>query len=133
MISSLLLRVSVALLLIGMVFGIVMGIRQDFSLAPAHAHLNLVGFVVMFAAGLYYRLVPEAAESLLAKAQATLHIVGAVVFPIGIAVVLTKGPGFEAGAIVGSLIVLAATVLFAVIVFRTTAMTRVRMPLTQRA
>lgn len=133
MISSLLLRVSVALLLIGMVFGIVMGIRQDFSLAPAHAHLNLVGFVVMFVAGLYYRTVPEAAESLLAKIQATLHVIGAIVFPIGIAVVLRFGPGYEAGAIIGSLIVLAATVLFAIIVFRTTGVARDRVLLTQRA
>ncbi len=133
MISSLLLRVSVTLLLIGMVFGIVMGIRQDFSLAPAHAHLNLVGFVVMFAAGLYYRIIPEAAESLLAKTQAALHIVGSVVFPIGIAVTLIKGPGHEAGAIIGSLIVLAATVLFAIVVFRTTALARAPMPLPRRA
>jgi hypothetical protein len=133
MISSLLLRVSVALLLIGMVFGIVMGIRQDFSLAPAHAHLNLVGFVVMFAAGLYYRVVPDAAESMLAKAQAALHIVGAIVFPIGIAVVLTWGPVYEAGVIIGSLFVLTATGLFAVIVFRTTAMTEARAPAPQRA
>jgi hypothetical protein len=120
MISSLLLRVSVVLLLVGIVLGISMGIRQDFALAPAHAHLNLVGFVVMFAAGLYYRLVPAAAQGLLAKLQATLHIVGAIVFPAGIAAVLTWGPAqFEPLAIGGALIVFAAVLLFAVIVFRT--------------
>ena len=58
MISTLLLRVSVVLGLIGMTLGMVMGIREDFTLAPAHAHLNLVGFVVPFLAGLYYRAVP---------------------------------------------------------------------------
>ena len=31
----------------GMAFGIFMGIKQDFMLAPAHAHLNLLGFVTM--------------------------------------------------------------------------------------
>ena len=65
MISSLLLRVSAVLLLCGMVFGITMGIRQDFTLAPAHAHLNLIGFVLMFLAGLYYRVVPAASAGLL--------------------------------------------------------------------
>ena len=120
MISSLMLRVSVVLLLIGLLFGIAMGIRQDFSLAPAHAHLNLVGFVLMFAAGLYYRLVPEAGESLLAKIQGALHITGAIVFPLGIAAV-TWGPAkVEFLAIGGALIVLAAIALFAWIVFRTT-------------
>ena len=52
MISSVMLRVATLLLLCGMVFGIVMGIGNDFSLAPAHAHLNLVGFVLMFLVGL---------------------------------------------------------------------------------
>jgi len=27
-----------------MLLGIVMGIQQDFRLAPVHAHINLVGF-----------------------------------------------------------------------------------------
>jgi hypothetical protein len=122
MISTLLLRTSVVLLLVGLVLGIVMGIRQDFALAPAHAHLNLVGFVVMFAVGLYYRVVPAAGEGLLAKIQATLHIVGAIMFPLGIAAVLTWGPDrFEFLAIGGALIVFAAVALFAWIVFRTTA------------
>ena len=123
MISSVMLRVSVVLLLIGLLLGIAMGIRQDFALAPAHAHLNLVGFVLMFAAGLYYRLVPAAGESQLAKIQGALHITGAIVFPIGIAAVLTWGPAkAEFLAISGALIVFAAVALFAWIVFRTTAL-----------
>jgi len=117
MISSLLLRVSTVLLLLGMLWGISMGIRADFTLAPAHAHLNLVGFVLMFLVGLYYRIVPAAGAGLLAKIQATLHIIGAIVFPIGIAQVLLGGS--EAFTIFGSLIVLAAMGLFAWIVFRT--------------
>jgi hypothetical protein len=118
-ISSLLLRVSTVLLLCGMVFGISMGIRQDFTLAPAHAHLNLIGFVLMFLAGLYYRVVPAASAGLIPKIQAGLHIGGAIVFPIGIAQVLLGGS--EAFTIFGSLIVLAAMALFAWIVFRTAA------------
>jgi hypothetical protein len=43
MISTLLLCVSVVL---GLVV-LAMGIKQDFTLAPAHAHLNLLGFVVL--------------------------------------------------------------------------------------
>jgi len=52
-ISALLLRVSIVLLLCGLVFGVIMGIRQDFTLVPAHAHLNLVGFVLMFLVSFY--------------------------------------------------------------------------------
>src|SRR5262250_2759004 len=85
---SWLFRVSVLLGLFGMALGIVMGIRQDFALAPAHAHLNLLGFVALFLAGLYYRVVPEAAASILAKVHAVAAIVGALLFPVGIASVL---------------------------------------------
>jgi peptidoglycan/LPS O-acetylase OafA/YrhL len=124
MVSDLLLRVSVVLLLVGMALGMVMGIQQNFLLAPAHAHLNLVGFVTMFLAGIYYRFVPEAAEGMLPKVQAVVHITGAIVFPLGIAAVLSWGPGYEAAAIGGAWIVLIAILLFAVIVFRTTTAQR---------
>ena len=119
MIGSLMMCVSVVILLIGMLAGIAMGITQNFVLAPAHAHLNLVGGVLLFLFGLYYRLVPAAGMTLLSRVQGWLHIAGAVVFPVGVAVVLTKGPAFEAAPIAGALIVVAAMALFAVSVFRT--------------
>lgn len=119
MIGSLMMCVSVVVLLIGMLAGITMGITQNFVLAPAHAHLNLVGGVLLFLFGLYYKLVPAAGTSALAKVQGWLHIAGGILFPIGVAAVLLKGPSVEAAPIAGSLIVVAAMVLFAVIVFRT--------------
>jgi len=119
MIGSLMMCVGVVVLLVGMVAGIAMGVQQDFTLAPAHAHLNLVGGVLLFLFGLYYRMVPAAGNSPLAKLQGWLHIVGAVVFPAGVAIVVLKGTSYIAAPIVGSLIVVAAMALFAVIVFRT--------------
>ncbi len=133
MISSLLLRVSLVLLVIGMIMGIVMGVQQNFVLAPAHAHLNLIGFVMMFLAGLYYRVVPEAAEGLLPKVHAMLHVASAVVFPLGIVVVLTYGPKYEAGAVIGALMTLSATLLFAVVVYRTTTLARTTLRLMPQA
>jgi hypothetical protein len=118
MIGSLMMCVSAVILLVGMLAGVVMGIEQDFLLAPAHAHLNLIGGVLLFMFGLYYRLVPAAGTTTLAKVQGWLHIIGAVLFPVGVAVVLLKGPSFEAAPILGSLIVVAAMALFVVIVFR---------------
>jgi hypothetical protein len=119
MIGSLMMCVSVVVLLAGMLAGIVMGIQQNFLLAPAHAHLNLVGGVLLFLFGLYYRLVPAAGSTTLARVQGSLHIAGGILFPAGVAMVLLKGPSFEAAPIAGSLIVVAAMLLFAVIVFRT--------------
>jgi hypothetical protein len=54
MIGSLMMCIGVVVLLVGMLAGVAMGIEQDFALAPAHAHLNLVGGVLLFLFGLYY-------------------------------------------------------------------------------
>jgi hypothetical protein len=118
-------RVSVSLGLVGIGLGIVMGIRQDFTLMPAHAHLNLLGFVTLFLSALYYRVVPEAAASRLARYQAIVSVAGAVVFPIGIACVLLGGhERFEPVVVAGALTVLLGMALFAVIVFRTSGQER---------
>jgi hypothetical protein len=119
MIGPLMMCVSVVILSIGMLAGIVMGIQQDFALQPAHAHLNLVGGVLLFLFGLYYRLFPAAGQSKLAVIQGWLHIVGGILFPVGVGIVILKGDSYIAFPIVGSLIVITATVLFAMIVFRT--------------
>jgi uncharacterized membrane protein len=120
MIGSLMMRVSVVVLLIGMLAGVAMGVKQDFALAPAHAHLNLVGGVLLFLFGLYYRLVPDAGKQSLAKWQGWLHIIGAIVFPVGVGIVITQGEALAVIPIVGSLIVVAAIILFMVVVFQTT-------------
>ena len=118
MIGPMMMCMSVVILLVGMLAGIAMGIEQNFQLAPAHAHLNLIGGVLLFLFGLYYRLIPAAGTSTLAKIQGWLHMGGAIVFPLGVALVLLKGPSFEIAPIAGSLIVVAAMALFTVIVFR---------------
>jgi hypothetical protein len=119
MIGSLMMCVSVVVLLVGMIAGIAMGIRQDFLLSPAHAHLNLVGGVLLFLFGLYYRLIPAAGRTLLARIQSTLHIIGGILFPVGIGITLLANHAFMAIPIIGSLVTLVAMALFAVIVLRT--------------
>jgi len=61
----------------------------------------------------------DAGATVLAKVQGWLHVAGAILFPAGVAAVLTKGPAFEGAPIAGALTVVAAMTLFAVIVFRT--------------
>src|SRR3569623_1452497 len=110
--------VATLLLLVGMLAGSGMGIHLVFTLAPAHALLNLVGGVLLFVFGLYYRLMPAAGSTGLAKLQGTLHIVGAIVFPAGVALVVLQGTSFIAVLLAGALIVGTAMALFVVIVFR---------------
>ena len=120
--TSLLFRISVCLGSIGMGLGILMGIRQEFTLVPVHAHLNLIGFVAMFLTALYYRAVPQATELRLARYHVATSIVGAVLFPVGIACVLLGGHDrFQPIVVAGALIVLLGKLLFVVIVFRSSA------------
>lgn len=116
---SWLFRISVSIGLFGMLFGMAMGITQNFLLAPAHAHLILLGYVSMFLSALYYRAVPEAATSRLAAAQAVVSVVGAVLFPIGIACIrLGDRTRFMPVLVAGWLTVVSGMLLFVVIVYR---------------
>ena len=65
--------------LIGMVMGVEMGMREDFTLAPAHAHLNLLGWVSLMLFGFFYKLHPEAASGWLPQLHFAAATAGLVV------------------------------------------------------
>lgn len=119
-VSTWFLRLSAIYALIGMAAGIAVGITSDFRFAPAQAYLNLLGWVTMAMAGLYYRAVPAAARGPLAS----LHLIVANVGMILLFGALMLLPiGFESAlpaAVIGSLLVFGAMGLFAAIVFHTT-------------
>ena len=97
--------------LAGMVWGIQMAITQDHLLAPAHAHNNLIGFVIMTVYGFYYRLVPAAADKRLAVIHFWVALASALVFPVGIAMaILGKG---DILVQVGSILVIVSMLIFA--------------------
>ena len=120
-------RISVSIGLAGMVGGMLMGMAQNFLLAPAHAHFILLSFIVMFLSALYYRTVPEAAASQLAPIQAVTSIVGAFLFPIGICCVrLGDRIVYMPVLVAGWLVVMTGMVLFVVIVYRSSGRVPVR-------
>jgi cbb3-type cytochrome oxidase subunit 1 len=100
---------------IGMAWGLQMAISHDHTMAPAHAHLNLVGFVLFSLFGLYYHLTPQAAVG-----PAAIHywvaLAGLVIMVPGIAFAQTGG--VEAGAAIGSILTFASMLIFLVTVFR---------------
>ena len=67
--STLSFQAAVVFIVAGMIWGIFMAISDDHSAMPAHAHLNLLGWVSLFLFGIYYRLHPwlEGAKSLFEK------------------------------------------------------------------
>lgn len=109
------LSVAVVQALVGMGAGIFMGITGDYTLAPAHAHNNLLGWVSMAIFGLFYAMVPDVAAKRPALAHFWLALVANIVFPIGIGLVVT-GKG-EALSVIGSLLEVLSMLLFTIIVW----------------
>ncbi len=98
--------------LCGMSLGIAMAIRQDFSLMPAHAHLNLLGWVSMALYGLWYRGA-EIVRPRLAWTQAIAATIGFVAMAGGLAAMLSTGDHrFEAIISVGAIFAVLGMALF---------------------
>ncbi|MCU0985127.1 MAG: hypothetical protein MUC89_09325 [Acetobacteraceae bacterium] len=88
-----------------------MGIAHDFTFAPVHAHLNLLGWTSLALMGLTFRAWPELAQNRVAAiAQFSLSGVSAFLFPIGIAISIDTGN--PSVAIAMSLIWFAGAVMF---------------------
>jgi cbb3-type cytochrome oxidase subunit 1 len=110
---------AVCLAIIGMIIGIVMAASGDHSVFPAHAHLNLLGWVSLFLIGIFYRLHPALDTSRLALVQVGIWICGTIILTCGVAAIYLGRPDLEVIAIAGSLIVLGDMLWFAYLVFRT--------------
>jgi hypothetical protein len=116
--STRFLLVAVVCALTGMSAGVGMAIAQDFALAPAHAHLNLLGWVSMALYGLFYRVEPRAALGRLPQVHFWLATLGVAVMIPGVTWRLLGHPEAEAVIGPGALMVIAAMVVFGVVVFR---------------
>ncbi|MGI3170205.1 hypothetical protein ACRARG_13725 [Pseudooceanicola sp. C21-150M6] len=98
---------------IGMAWGIVMSASGDHTLSPAHAHLNLLGWVSLALFGTFYHLVPNAGASMIAKIQAAVAIAGVVLIVPGIAMAINQAG--EALAKIGSLLTILSMVIFLIV------------------
>lgn len=123
MISALFMRFAAAFALIGMGLGIFMGTTHDFSLTPVHAHVNLVGWVSMFLAGLFYQANRDR-ETWLAALHLILAVAGLSLMAPGVAAIARGMSWGEPLAIAGSIATFAATLILAFNVFRAQALRR---------
>jgi hypothetical protein len=96
-------------LLVGIILGMYMGGSGDHTLAPVHAHINLLGFTLMTVFGIAYRVMPEMAGNRLARAHFWLHQVGGLVLLVGLFLLMT---GRMAEATAALVMPVAETVVF---------------------
>lgn len=102
--------------LCGMVWGIQMSASHDHSLAAAHGHLNLIGFVAMSIFGVFYALSSKAVASRLAEIHYWLSTATVLILTPGIAQAI-RGEG-ELLAQIGSVLAVLSMLLFTVVIIR---------------
>lgn len=100
--------------LTGMSLGLWMGMHEDFTLAPVHAHINLLGWVTLCLYGLYHRGVVRAGNAL-AWTQVSVAALGVPMMTGGLAAYLGAGSHAAPFIIGGSLCVVSGMALFLVV------------------
>lgn len=104
----------------GMILGMVMGMSQDHTLMPVHAHVNLLGWVSLAIMGGFYALAGERGPPRLAWVNFALSNLGILLVGPLLAVLLTKGDmrvvPFMA---LGEVMLVSGMVVFGIAVLRT--------------
>lgn len=113
-------RFGVLAVLGGMGLGIWMGSQENFTLAPVHAHVNLVGFVLPFIFGFFYRSFPAVAGGLLPKVHFVLSILGVLMMIPALAYVLLGDRTYLPVLIAGEFSTALGMLVFAIQVYRGT-------------
>lgn len=117
--SRLALGAAIVFVLTGMLWGIHMAASGDHAAMPAHAHVNLLGWVSLFLFGLYYQSAGALDRSRAAVWQVSIWIVATVVLAIGVALVTQGREALgEPFATIGSLALVADVIFFAVLFVR---------------
>lgn len=119
--STLSFRAAVAFAICGMIWGLVMAISEDHSALPAHAHLNLLGWVSLFLFGIYYRLHPLLDGARAAFVQVWVWIVATIILTIGVGLLYTGHAIGRPPAALGSLVALLDMLFFGWIVLRSSS------------
>lgn len=114
--GNLFVRTGIVFLLIGMTAGMYMGAMHDFTYAPAHAHLNLVGGVLMMITGFIYNSRPNMAPKL-APIHYGINVIGVPVMVVGVAGAQVHAAWFPPVVGIGSIAVFVATLMLAWVVF----------------
>lgn len=114
-------QVALAYFCIAVSLGCWMGATQQFTLAPLHAHINLLGWVTMTLTGLVYHHFPAAGGNRLADVHFWGFNTLLPVMMVALGLVLTGHPEVHPVLGIASIGTLALIVLFAVNVWRNSA------------
>jgi hypothetical protein len=124
-VSAAFFAIGVVYLLLGMSWGMHMGAAEDFAMAPAHAHLNLLGWVTMAIYGTFYALTHSSLSPKLAWTNFALAAIGVAVMIPSLALYLASHDAkYVAGIVAGEIATVLSLLVFAVSVYRELVRTR---------
>jgi len=111
-----LILIGVVYLTLAMIQGQLMAFTANYSFYPMHAHMALVGGVMMILYGLVYRAFPAMQKDSLVTTHFWLANIGAPIFFAGIGVSIAGGTRNIGHA--GSILVIFALLMFGAIFYR---------------
>ena len=118
--SNWFLRFAALYLIAGIALGIGMAASGNHTWHPVHAHLNLLGFVLMTLFGLFYRVIPAAALTGLAKAHFWIYVPAHFAQMVLLALLYRGYGAVEPVLALASVLVGVAVLCFAAVVWRNT-------------
>lgn len=77
-------------IVIGTCWGLYMSVTHDFATAPAHAHLNLLGFVSLSIMGAFYATLGKNTPTWLIRTNFFLNSIGVAIMITGLALLFTE-------------------------------------------
>jgi len=110
-------KTATIFLIVGIAVGLHMGISEDHSAMPAHAHIMLLGWVTSALFGGYYALQPAKAVRRLAFVHFGVYLLGMVIMLPALYLKYTGYPKFEPLLAGGAMIVFLGTLIFAYVLF----------------
>ncbi|MDI7862109.1 cbb3-type cytochrome c oxidase subunit I [Rhizobiaceae bacterium n13] len=116
-IAHLYFKSAVIFFLAGIIVGLKMAISGNHDVIPAHAHINLLGWVSCAIIGAYFAFCPAKAEKRLAMLQFGLYVTSVAMISIALYLMGVGYPQIEPLAAFGSILTLVAALMFAFIVF----------------
>ena len=118
-VSAAFFAMGVIYVLCGMMWGMKMGASEDFAMAPAHAHLNLLGWVTMALYGTFYTLTRATMLPKLAWTNFVVSAAGVAVMIPGLALYLMHAEAkYIPLIVVGEVLTVSGMLIFGISVAR---------------
>lgn len=116
--SKWLMRIAAIYALIGAMLGSDIAGRKDYAMVPGHAHILVVGWLTLFAYGIFYYIFKEIGMKRTAVLQAWTSIIGGGLMPLSMLIYYKNENTFTTITFISSAsILLLAIILFLVLLF----------------